>query len=770
MKKFLLILGAALCAAPLFAQPKLTADNVEEVLKAMTLEEKATLSVGQGWGQQIAGITGGQTTLVPGAAGNTRAIPRLGIPAISLPDGPAGIRISPTRPGDDRTYYGTGFPVGTAIASSWDVELVRTMTTAMGNEVLEYGADVLLAPGMNLHRNPLCGRNFEYFSEDPVLTGKIAAAYVDGIQSNGVGTSVKHYAANSQELNRNENDSRVGARALRELYLKGFEIAIKEAKPWTVMSSYNKLNGEYTQQSHDLLTKVLREEWGYEGVVITDWGSKAGTVKAAYAGNDMMMPGNQTEIDRLVEAVKNGELAEADLDRNVRNILNLLVKTPHFKNYKYSDTPDLEAHAAAARAAATESMVLLKNEDNVLPLKDVKKVALFGASSIDFVAGGTGSGNVNKKYVINMVQGLENAGFELNAGLVDYYKKYIDFNKVSGRVAGTSAAGAPLLGEAKVPEAPVSRSYIDGTVAQSDIAIVVIGRNSGEGGDRRVDNDFNLTDVERQLLNDVCNAYHLAGKKVVVVLNIGGVIETASWKGLPDAILCAWQPGQEGGDAVADVLTGKVNPSGKLPMTFPVTYMDHPSSLNFPKGTESRNNARGGWGMPQGAPAEVKNLDYTNYEEDIWVGYRHFATNNVEVSYPFGYGLSYTTFEYSKPTVKATADGFTATVTVKNTGKVAGKEVVEVYVDAPEAGLVKPARELKAFAKTKLLAPGETQTLTFNVSAYDLASFNEAANQWETAAGEYKVYFSKNVNCTCTSAPVKIKKAQTYKVTNAFVK
>ncbi len=769
MKKFLLILGAALCAAPLFAQPKLTADNVEEVLKAMTLEEKAALCVGQGWGQQIAGITGGQTTLVPGAAGNTRAIPRLGIPAISLPDGPAGIRINPTRPGDDRTYYGTGFPVGTAIASSWDVDLVRTMTTAMGNEVLEYGADVLLAPALNLHRNPLCGRNFEYFSEDPVLTGKIAAAYVNGIQSNGVGTSIKHFAVNNQELNRNENSSEVGARALRELYLKGFEIAVKESAPWTVMSSYNKVNGEYAQQSHDLLTKVLRDEWGYDGVVMTDWGSKEGTVKAVYAGNDLMMPGNQTEIDRIVNAVKSGELAQADLDRNTRNMLNLIVKSPHFRNYKYSDTPDLEAHAVAARAAATESMVLLKNEGAVLPLKDVKKVTLFGASSIDFVAGGTGSGNVNKKYVINMVQGLENAGFELNAGLIDYYQKYIDYNKVSGRVAGTSSAGTPLLGEAKVPEAPVSRSYIDGTVAQSDIAIVVIGRNSGEGGDRRVDNDFNISDVERQLLNDVCNAYHLAGKKVVVILNIGGVIETASWKGLPDAILCAWQPGQEGGDAVADVLTGKVNPSGKLPMTFPVTYMDHPSALNFPKGTESRNTNRG-WGVQGGAPAQVKNLDYTNYEEDIWVGYRHFATNNVEVSYPFGFGLSYTTFEYSKPTVKATADGFTATVTVKNTGAVAGKEVVEVYVDAPEAGLEKPVRELKAFAKTKLLAPGETQTLTFNVSAYELASFNEAANQWETAAGDYTVYFSKNVNCTCTSAPVKIKKAQTFQVTDAFAK
>ncbi len=764
MKKILLVIGAALCAVPMFAQPKLTADNVEEVLKAMTLEEKATLSVGLGWGQQLGGITGSSTALVPGAAGTTRAIPRLGIPAISLPDGPAGIRINPKREGDSRTYYGTGFPVGTLIASSWDVDLVHSMTEAMGNEVLEYGADILLAPGMNLHRNPLCGRNFEYFSEDPVLTGKIAAAYVNGIQSNGVGTSVKHYAANSQELNRHENSSEVSLRALRELYLKGFEIAIKEANPWTVMSSYNKLNGEYTQQSYDLLTKVLRDEWGYEGVVITDWGNKEATAKAAAAGNDMMMPGSQVEIDRIIEGVKNGSLSIEQLDKNVRNILNMIVKTPHFKNYKYSDTPDLEAHAKVARTAASESMVLLKNENNILPLKDVKKIALFGASSIDFVAGGTGSGNVNKKYVINMVQGLENAGFELDADLKDYYQKYVDFQKVDMNAGGGSGL---ILGQRKVAEASLSREFIEAQVADNDMAVVVIGRNAGEGGDRTVDNDFNLTAVEYQLLNDVCNAYHIAGKNVVVVLNIGGVIETASWKTLPDAILLAWSPGQEGGDAIADILTGKVNPSGKLPMTFPMAYMDHPSSKNYPKGNESRQS-RNSWN--RGPQQPVKNLDYTNYEEDIWVGYRHFATNNVEVSYPFGYGLSYTTFEYSKPTVKATADGITATVTVKNTGSVAGKEVVEVYVDAPEAGLVKPARELKAFAKTKLLAPGETQTLTFNISSYDLASFNEAANQWETAAGEYKVYFSKNVNCTCVSAPVKIKKAQTYKVTDAFVK
>ena len=757
------MLGAAFCAVQLSAQPKLTADNIDEVLEAMTLEEKAALCVGSGWDSML-GITSSSDVLVSGAAGTTRAIERFGIPMTVNADGPAGVRINPTREGDSRTYYATGFPVGTAIASSWDTELVEHMTSAMGNEVLEYGVDVLLSPAMNIHRNPLCGRNFEYFSEDPVLAGKISAAYVRGVQSNGVGTSVKHFAVNNQETNRAENDSRVDTRALREIYLKGFEITVKEAHPWTIMSSYNKLDGEYTQQSYNLLTKILRDEWGFDGIVMTDWGNKEGTVKAVAAGNDLMMPGSTVEVQRIVDAVKSGELSEADLDRNVRNMLKFIVKTPRFNGYKYSDAPDLKAHAAAARAAATESMVLLKNDDNVLPLKGTETVAMFGISSVDFVAGGTGSGNVNKAYVVNMVQGLENAGFTLVEDIKDFNQKYVDFQKINTRLNSTNGPSI-LLGDAKMPEAPLSREVINAQVDKSDLAIVVIGRNSGESADRRVDDDFNLTATERQLITDVTAAYHLAGKKVVVVLNIGGVIETASWKNMPDAILCAWQPGQEGGDAVADVLTGKVNPSGKLPMTLPISYMDHPSSYNFPTGYERSNN----YGWFRGPVEPVKNVDYTDYDESIWVGYRWFTTQDKEVSYPFGYGLSYTTFEYSKPSVKLDRDGnLTATVTVTNTGSVAGKEVVEVYVAAPAGGLEKPARELKAFDKTDLLEPGASQTLSFTLTPYELASFNIDANEWQTAAGSYTLYFAKNANDTATSAKVNVRKASSFEVTDAY--
>lgn len=739
MRKTLLTATAVICGAVAWAQPKLSADNIDEVLKAMTLEEKATLIAGGGWGSMSAGsMTASDIANVPGAAGSTQPIARLGIPKTILADGPAGLRINPTRQGDSQTYYCTGFPVGTVLACTWNTELVEQLTTAMGQEVHEYGVDVLLAPGMNLHRNPLCGRNFEYFSEDPLLSGKISAAYVKGIQKNDVGVSVKHFAANDQEINRSENDARINPRALRELYLKNFEITIREGKPWTVMSSYNKLNGGYTQQSHDLLTGFLRDEWGFDGIVMTDWGNKAGTVDAVKAGNDLMEPGDRSESQRVIEAVNNGTLDIADLDRNVRRILEYIVKTPNFKKYKFSNKPDLDGHAKMVREAAAEGMVLLKNNGN-LPMEAKGNIALFGLSAYKSIAGGTGSGNVNKPYIRNISEGLEAAGFTLDSRLADFYAKHRDY------VASQSALGMGgggrnvMLGEAVLPEVAISQNAIQSCAQRNDAAVIVIGRNAGEGDDRRMVDDFELTDVERALLRDVCNEFHKVGKKVTVVMNIGGVIETASWKGQPDAILLAWTPGQEVGNSVADVLTGKSNPSGKLSMTFPTSYLDIPSSANFPyNGQVQQQQGRGGFG---GRNAGNKDIDYTNYAEGIWVGYRYFNTAGVEVSYPFGYGLSYTTFEYSKPTVKAKDGGFEATITVKNTGKVAGKEAVEIYVSAPGGGLVKPESELKAFGKTKLLQPGESQTLTFKADAYTLASFNEEASEWQTAAGKYTVKF-----------------------------
>ena len=766
MKRIFAIGALLLGSVAMFAQPQLTKDNIDEVVAAMTLEEKATLLVGSGWGSMTAGsMTASATALVPGAAGTTRAIERLGIPSTVLADGPAGLRISPRRDNDPDTYFCTGFPVGTVLASMWDTERVQELTTAMGNEVLEYGADVLLAPGMNLHRNPLCGRNFEYFSEDPFLTGKTAAAYINGIQSNGVGVSVKHFAANNQEVNRMENDSRVSQRALRELYLKGFEIAVKEADPWTVMSSYNKLNGEYTQQSHSLLTTVLRDEWGFEGIVMTDWGTKEGTVKAVNAGNDLMEPGMQVEIDRIIAAVNAGEISQEQLDKNVRNMLTYIVKTPRFNKYQYSNKPEIEAHAKLVREAAVEGMVLLEN-NGVLPLQGVKKVALYGTGSYDFIAGGTGSGNVNKPYIRNVAEGLADNGFEVNQDIQKWYEQYIAYAKTTNKNNG--GLSGVLLGEAVIPEMAVNRDYFERMEPQTDIAIFTLSRNAGEGGDRYAkDGDWTITGLEREMIQNLADIYHAAGKKFVVVLNIGGVIETASWKHIPDAILLAWTPGQEGGLAVADILAGKANPSGKLPMTFPVSYLDIPSSHNFPY--NYKKVQRGEWDfLWGGAKRQSKDVDYTDYAEGIYVGYRYFQTADVPVSYPFGYGKSYTTFEYSKPVVKATADGFTATITVKNTGSVAGKEAVQLYVAAPEGGLEKPAFELKGFAKTKTLAPGEAQTLIINVDKYTLASFNEATSAWETAAGTYKVMFGANAADIRGTADYKLKKAESWKVNNVL--
>ncbi len=751
IKRVFLVIVFSLAVVLSFGQPKLRPDNIEEVIKAMTDEELASLLVG---------AKEKEFEFFEGTAAGVRSIPRVGIPATISCDGPAGLHFYPFRENTDKTFYCTAFPVGTLTASSWDTEMMEKMAAALGNEVHEYGVDMFLGPGMNIHRNPLCGRNFEYFSEDPFLSGKMAAAYVRGIQGNGVTATVKHYAANNQETNRTENDARVSKRALREIYLKNFEIAVKEGRPGALMASYNKLNGEYVQQSYDLLTTILRDEWGYEGVVLTDHGAKEGTVKAAKAGCDLMQPGSEPELERMLEAVKNGTITRAELERNARHVLRYIVSTPRFQGFKFSNDPDLKAHAELARKVAGESIVMLKNDGGTLPLKGNEKLAVYGIGSEDFVAVGIGSGHVVAKHVANLRESLTDAGFDLNQELAGYYKACVELDHATKRVAG---AMDWLMYESwgygkKVSEPEVPLNQLPRQAAESDAAIIVISRDAGEGNDRSMVDDFELTGRDRKLIRRVSDEFHAKGKKVIVILNIGGVIETASWINLADAILLPWQPGQEGAYAVADVLTGKVNPSGKLTMTFPIDALDHPSSANFPAFSQRGESEEG----------LRKNIDYTEYAEGIWVGYRHFATRGVKVSYPFGYGLSYTTFRYSKPVVKASADGFTASVTVTNTGAVAGKEVVEVYVSAPSGGLEKPARELKAFGKTKSLAPGESQTLSFSVPAYDLASFNEDASAWETAAGNYQVHFGASVEDIRATGSFPVKKPRTWTVHNVL--
>ncbi len=737
--------------------------NVKDIVKTMTLEQKAQLVIGTGmyfplpdsilekmppmfggrldtstpYGKMVDKIRG----YLPGTAGVTAEFPELGITSQTLADGPAGLRITPTREGETDTYYCTAFPIATVMASSWDTELVESVGKAMGKEVLEYGADVLLAPALNIQRDPLCGRNFEYYSEDPLVAGKMAAAMVKGIQSNGVGTSIKHFAANNQETNRLSVNTIVSERALREIYLKGFEIAVKEAHPWTVMSSYNKVNGIYTSENPDLLTKILRDDWGFEGYVMTDWGGGSDVVAQMEAGNDMIQPGSPEAIKTIIDAVESGKLDVAVLDKNVERILNIMIKTPRYKGYEISNKPDLKAHAEITRQAATDGMVLLENNGALPFAEGTKSVAAFGNTSYDFIAGGTGSGDVNEAYTISLMQGLQNAGYETSEDLKNIYESYMEEARKSQDHSGNPLA-AMMGGKIPVKEMPLKTSIAKNMAAKADIALITIGRNAGEGGDRKaVEGDFYLNQTEKDLIKTVTDAFHAKGKKSVVILNVAGVVETASWSNIPDAVLCAWQPGQEGGNSVVDVLSGKVNPSGKLAQSFPVKYDDVSSSENFPgvaikqEGAEDKTADQSGFSMMRRVPWQVV------YEEDIYVGYRYYNTFDVPVAYEFGYGKSYTTFEYSNLTLSSkTFNGdLTVTIDVKNTGDVAGKEVVQVYASAPDGKLEKPEEELVAFSKTDLLQPGASEKLSFTIDAKSLASFYEASSSWIAEAGDYTI-------------------------------
>ena len=757
-KKMVLTVAVGALSVTMTAQtaPQLNANNIEEVIKAMTLEEKAQLLVGGGNDGFVGSgaMLGHQKKFVPGAAGTTVAIPRLGIPATVQCDGPAGVHIDAHREGDSRNYYATGFPVGTCLASTWNTDLVRKVGEAIGNETLEYGCDVVLGPGMNLHRNPLCGRNFEYYSEDPVVTGLMGTAFVLGVQSQGVGVSAKHFAVNSQESDRTRVDERLSQRALRELYLKGFEMMVRKSNPWTIMSAYNKVNGVYAQGNKDLLTNILRNDWGYKGIVETDWIGKREDLpveQEVAAGNDLLMPGYPAQVKDIVNAVKSGKLDINDVDRNVRRMLEYIVKTPRFKGYKYSGEPDLKAHAAITRQSSTEGMVLLKN-NAALPIRGLKTVALFGVNSYDFMSGGLGSGAVNVGYSVDMVTGLKNIGVATTPQLTEIYQNYVKYAKAKLKVDKNPMMWFLNQGQPKLDEIDITERCVANEEPKADAAIITIGRQAGEGMDRQINGEFNLSKTEQDMIYRVSDAFHAKGKKVIVIINSGSVMETASWRDRVDAILVAWQPGIEGGNSVADILTGKVNPSGKLTMTWPIAATDHPSTANFAKEYDmyTYKNMEG-WGK-----GNIPGVDFSNHEEDIYVGYRYFDTFKKDVAYPFGFGLSYTTFEMGKPSVKANGKNIEVSVTVKNTGKVAGKQVAQVYVTAPKGAYEKPAKELKAFGKTRELKPGESQTLKMTLEKRDLASFDEANSQWKVDAGNYLFQVGTDVESIKGTATLKV--------------
>ena len=722
-------------AMDVYEDPRQTIDaRVKDLLSQMTPEEKIHLLKGSGMASGIGQTEPGEG--IPGAVGTIVPTPRLGIPTVYLSDGPAGLRIQPDRPGESRTYYATAFPIGTLLASTWNTELVGQVGDAMGNEALEYGVDVILGPGANIHRHPLCGRNFEYFSEDPLLTGWIGAAMVNGIENQGVGTSVKHYVANNQETNRNFNDAIVSDRAMREIYLKGFELIVRYSQPWTIMSSYNLVNGTYTSESRELLTEVLRGDWGFEGLVMSDWFGGNDAVAQISAGNDLLEPGTKRQWDALLNGYEEGSLTMESIDTSAGRILELIIKSGKMDGETIGNNPDLKAHATVTRQSATEGMILLKNEQ-VLPMDNALNVALIGVTSYDFIAGGTGSGDVNEAYSISLEKGLQNAGVEINQAARNAYYTHRESNlEQFVKPEGMAAMFQPY----NPPQIPYTVEQLDQIVSTSDIGVITIGRNSGEGGDRLVANDFLLTAEEQDLIKRTCDAYHQAGKKVVVVLNIGGVIETASWKGQPDAILLAWQGGQEGGNSVADILYGQTNPSGKLPMTFPVKIDDHASHANFPLSGKPMDMTMMFQGYEEKPEADkIKNEDYTIYEEGIYVGYRHFDKAGLNVSYPFGYGLSYTSFEYSDLSVVIENDTVKVTLSVRNTGSVAGKEVVQIYSAKPDTQIDRPVRELRGFSKTAELAPGQSTVLNIQFPASELSYWDESTDGWQLEPGAYLI-------------------------------
>lgn len=743
-------------------------ERVLDVLSRMTLEEKIHLLKGSGiasaMGQTLpGGIKGAVGTIVP--------TPRLGIPTYYLSDGPAGLRISPRREGEDRTYYCTSFPIASMLASTWDETLLGQIGEAMGEEARDYGIDLILGPGANIHRHPLCGRNFEYYSEDPLLSGFMGASIVNGIQRIGIGTSVKHFVANNQETHRKFNDVIVSERALREIYLKGFEHIVKRAQPWSVMSSYNKVNGTYTSQSKELLTDILRDEWGFEGLVMTDWFGGEDAVAQINAGNDLIEPGTKKQWDALLDANVEGSLEEPIIDRAAARILKAIFQSRKMQAYTPNNTPDLKAHALLTRKAAADGMVLLKN-NGTLPLKKEKNIALFGITSYGFIAGGTGSGDVNEAYTVSLEEGLRSAG-EVNAALLNEKLKSTDEIYKVALGDGLNNAGYAINSTAKEvyekhkkanreafikpqeldamftpynpPEINYTKEQITAIAKSSDLAIITLGRNSGEVVDRKNSaGDYLLTEVEKSMISDVTEIFHAEGKKVLVVLNVGGVIETASWKDIPDAILLAWQGGQEGGNAVTDILSGKVNPSGKLPMTFPIEISDHASDKNFPKNPIRFSMNEMIFGLmfpPKERPEEEKviNEDYTYYEEGVYVGYRHFDTRNIPVSYPFGYGLSYTEFDYEAVDLTFKNKTLFINTMVKNIGDVSGKEVVQVYVSKQNSTVDRPIQELKAFAKTDDILPNESQTLELQIPLSELAYWNEEAKAWEIENGMYLI-------------------------------
>jgi beta-glucosidase len=646
--------------------------DIQSIITQMTLEEKAALCTGA-------------------SAWTTTPVERLGVPEMLVADGPHGVRRVPNiHELAEPALPATCFPTASSLCSTWDVDLLGKVGQALGEECLALNVDVLLGPGANMKRTPLCGRNFEYYSEDPFLAGKMAAGFINGVQSQGVGTSLKHFAANNQEFQRLSINVVVDERGLREIYLPAFETAVKEAKPWTVMCAYNKIDGAHCSENHRLLVDILKDEWGFEGLVVSDWGAVHDRVASLQGGLDLEMPGPKPlRVKAVVEAVRRGELDEAALDEAVRRILNIVFKAAETPKGAHAGAFDVQAHHALARRVAAEGMVLLKN-DGILPLSDPQKIAVIGRSAKEPYFQGGGSSHINPTRV--------DIPFD-------------ELQKLAGGAELTYAAGYPA--EDAFVQALIDEAAEAGR--RADVALLYISLPSykeSEGYDRQ---DLDLTRQQVALIQAVSKVQ----PRTVVILNSGSAVAMSEWIDGTAAVLEAWMMGQAGGGAIADILFGKANPSGRLAETFPLKLVDTPAYLNYP----------GGYG-------EVR------YGEGIFTGYRYYDAREIPVLFPFGYGLSYTTFVYSAPRLSASAcrdsDTLTVSVDVTNRGGVAGKETVQIYVHDRQSGLARPPKELKGFAKVEL-HPGQTKTVTIPLNFRSFAYYHPAYQQWITEDGEFDI-------------------------------
>lgn len=645
-----------------------TSFDVHTLIESLTLEEKAALCTGA-------------------TPWQTLAVERLGLPSMTVSDGPHGLR----RSADLTTMIShslpaTCFPVAAALAATWDEALLHELGVALAEECIAQGVDILLGPGINIKRSPLCGRNFEYFSEDPLLAGKLSASLIRGIQSKGVGTSLKHYAVNNQESRRFTVSAQIDQRTLHEIYLTGFEIAVKEGQPWTLMCAYNRVNGTFCSEHHYLLTEVLRDQWGFEGFVMSDWGAVRNRVPALAAGLDLQMPGPVPHATQaVIDAVKNGELDEAVLNLSVERLLRIIERaqaTP-----KGDGTFDVNAHHALARKIASESIVLLKNAGDLLPLKGDETIAVIGSAANKPVFQGGGSSHVNATRVDVPLEALRTRA-EIRYAMGDGQSVTVNQAQISEAVEAATSADVALL------------------------YIALPASIESEGYDRR---DLYLTEHQIELIQ----AVGAAQPKTVVILNNGSALDMRAWIDAVPAVLETWLPGQAGAEAVLDVIYGAVNPSGKLAETFPLRLSDTPSYTNFP----GENGV-------------------VNYGEGIFVGYRGYDVREQPVLFPFGYGLSYTQFAYSNLRISKTAftvdESLDVSVDIRNVGERAGKEIVQLYVHDPVSRLQRPPKELKGFAKVALEA-GESKTVTLKLDSRAFSYYDPAYGRWLAEAGDFEI-------------------------------